>query len=162
MFQEKMDRLLNAMKAENFEPFDSPAEACEFIEERLEKIINYVQTVAGQVATAQMLRFKYDGQDLIAVVEERNARRINAHNLCIASFRQLNNLCSNCNIELFTDVDFDNRVLVAEEAGKFFNECFDLGLHENYFENAVELASQKAYDTSVPKGRWLRIGDVEI
>lgn len=105
----------------------SPAERnddLDFITDEMKNIIKYVSVVENMESQMSILRFRCEGEEYIARVENLDRTRRSAHETAIGAVSALNRLCRSYGLTPFYPGDEKNRHEVADFCGAALNELF--------------------------------------
>lgn len=120
MYQKKYFDLVEAVKDDNF--------FLNYIKERVEKLVEYVNSIELMEMQLPILRFKYEAEKYQEEVMRLDFNRRSKHNVAIDACNQLNRLCEKNGLELLFTCDMDDRNEVAEAIADMVTEFLKDGL----------------------------------
>lgn len=139
---ERERNLINAMRAQNFQPFfeGDKADAYYTIEKALKSMIEYQNCVIQQAAVLPILNFRYNTPEEIQDVRIRldQNRRI-SHDAAIANLNMLNRICNGYQVEPIAPIDTSDRYAVADFIGELCGELYESGQNKNHIKTADQL-----------------------
>ena len=142
----KEQKILKALEKQNYKMFDgNKNEALDFIESTLTAFPTYANTVIREQIMTPIRRQRYEGQELRDKIQDIDEQRHWNHESAISSVNMLNRLSRNLGLELFANINTNDRHAVANMVGQYVNEVYNKGIG-NTFDEATYRKS-KEYDT---------------
>ena len=132
MIKEKVNKLIAAY----CKAYGADVDNVDFLESRLDSFRTYVNIVASMEYRIPILRFGLEGDELKDAIMTLDRQRKVCHDDVINTCKVLNRICDHLGLQKFYEGNVNDRHQVAEFAGRFVGELYELGIapHETTIE----------------------------